>query len=136
MRKERAKFAVRSEEKGFRRTRDVWFILADINWRTTPQDALCQIAFTSKFHSEDLQFQLHFFAHTRLCTHAHTRSLAHGPMDSRALVWAARCVLHATKSATRPQIRDQGCVVRKPHKRLKTLSQAFISAAHEFRTSS
>ena len=29
---------VHSEEKGFRGTTDVWFILADINWRTTPQD--------------------------------------------------------------------------------------------------
>ena len=85
-----AGFAVRSEEKGFRRTRDVWFILADINWRTTPQDALCPVAFMSKFHLGNLQFQLHFFARTRLCTHAHTCSLAHGPMDSRALVWAVR----------------------------------------------
>ena len=100
----RAGFAVRSEEKGFRGTRDVWFILVNINWRTTPQDAQCQVAFTSKFHLENLQFQLHFFARTRLCTHVHTRSLAHGPMDSRALVWAARCVLNAAKSTTRPQI--------------------------------
>ena len=104
-----AGFAVHSEEKGFRGTGDVWLILTDINLRTIPQDALCQVTFTSKIHLQDLQFQLHFFSSTLLCTHSHMCLLAHRPMDSHTLVWAARCVLHAAKSATRPQIREQGC---------------------------
>ena len=96
-----------SEEKGFRRTRDVWFMLADINWRTTQQDALCSVAFLSKFHLGNFQFQLHFFVQTHLCAHAHMCLLAQRPMDSRALVWVVHCKLQAAKRAPDSKLENE-----------------------------
>ena len=79
-----AGFAVRSEEKRLRKTRDVWFRLADINWRTNPQDAQSQGALslrfirrTFNFSSISLQPLMHAHIHIRarsrtdLWTHAH-----------------------------------------------------------------
>jgi hypothetical protein len=77
----RAGFAVRSEEKVFRRTGDVWVIQADINWRTTQQDAQSQVTLKSKDSLGGPSISAPFFrAHTLMqtCTYALARARTYG----------------------------------------------------------